>query len=162
MKEIQLTRNQAALVDDEDYEELSKHKWYSAYRKDNQAYYAARKGPQKSLLMHRVIMNVTEPSIYVDHRNRDTLDNRKCNLRLCSGAQNQMNRPVQPNNTSGHRGVSWNKQNNKWHARINVSGKRIFLGYFTDLQNAADIYEKAAEKFFGEFKFKPVALHIEI
>ena len=87
----------------------------------------------------------------VDHRNGNKLDNRKSNLRICSRSENQMNRGKQKNNTSGFKGVSQIKMNQKWVAYIKVNYKRIYIGCFLKKVDAARAYNMAALKYHGEF-----------
>ncbi len=87
----------------------------------------------------------------LDHRNRDSLDDRISNLRLATHSQNCSNSCLHKHNTSGRRGVHWDKQSGKWQAKISVMKKVIYLGYFDDLDEAGDAYIKAAKKHFGEF-----------
>ena len=95
MKIIPLTRGQYAIVDDEDYEELAKHKWRANYSKGNQCFYAERSLKREGKIrrtdtMHRVIMKAN-PGEEVDHQNHNTLDNRKENLRITTHQTNQKN-----------------------------------------------------------------------
>ena len=87
------------------------------------------------------------PSLDIDHINRNKADNRISNLRDVSHKQNHQNRSKPSNNTSGHSGVSWHKQNSKWQARIKHNKKDIYLGYFTDREEAIAA-RKAAEKLY--------------
>ena len=156
MKKIPLTQGQFALVDDDDYDELSAFKW-CAIKMRGGAYYAARSViPKRLVLMHRQILGLTDPKIQGDHRNHDTLDNRRENIRAATHSQNQQNRPgLDSHNTSGFRGVSWNKKRKKWVANIGVGGKYKYLGLFTDINKAAAVYSAANRKYFGEFGFAP-------
>jgi hypothetical protein len=95
-------------------------------------------------------MNTPE-GMDTDHKNRDTLDNRKSNLRICSHQLNHGNRTKQSNNSSGYKGVLWHKQRSKWWARIQIKGKQISLGCYRDKDDAARAYDYAALKYFGEF-----------
>mgnify|MGYP001579989416 CR=1 FL=1 len=79
------------------------------------------------------------------------LDNKKDNLRICTNSQNGMNRKLNNNNTSGHKGVHWHKFSKTWHARILMCKKRKHLGQFDTKKEAAIAYNKAAKEFFGEF-----------
>ena len=149
---IQLTRGYVALVDDEDYEKLSKHKWRSAPR-GNRCYAFRTVGPrnaQATILLHRVIMGAPD-GLVVDHINGNTLDNRKENLRLCTTAQNGFNQGFQKNNTSGYKGVSYCKDTGKWQARITAEGKKYKLGRFHTPKEAYDAYCIAAKQLHGEF-----------
>lgn len=102
--------------------------------------------------MHRQIMGVTDPKVKVDHKNHDTLDNRRHNLRICTNLQNCANkRGLACNNTSGNRGVSWNKISSNWRAQIRVNGKLISLGSFNKKSDAAAAYAAANRQHFGEF-----------
>ena len=87
----------------------------------------------------------------VDHINRNPLDNRRENLRICTHQQNQYNRTKQSNNTSGFKGVSFNKEKQKFEARIGIDGKSKFLGYFDTAEKASECYKQAALKHHGDF-----------
>jgi hypothetical protein len=87
----------------------------------------------------------------IDHIDGDTRDNRRALLRPATNAQNQYNQGIPSHNTSGHKGVTWHRATQKWHAKIRHEGKRLHLGYFTDLEEAAKAYREAALKYHGEF-----------
>jgi hypothetical protein len=87
----------------------------------------------------------------IDHINGVTSDNRLCNLRAATNSQNQANSRMRVNNTSGHKGVVWDKQCRKWAARINVRNRRLYLGVFDNIDAASAAYSAAAKKYFGEF-----------
>lgn len=152
MKEIQLTRGCVALVDDEDLEILSNYSWYCL----RGGYAAASVGGRKNkrmIYMHRLILNLTDPKLQVDHINHNPLDNRKENLRVCSHNKNGKNLKVRTsdNKTSKYKGVYWDKSRNKWTSRIKVNYKGIFLGRFVLEQDAAVAYNQAAIKYFGDY-----------
>ena len=147
MKEIPLTQGKYAIVDDSNYRKLIKHKWHL----DNRGYarrYSLRGG--EVLLMHRVIMK-TPRGKDTDHINRDKLDNRRDNLRICTRSQNKMNQLKQSNNTSGFKGVVLHKDAKKYQAQIIVDKKYIYLGLFNSLREAALVYNDAAKKYFGQY-----------
>lgn len=151
-KEIQITQGFKAIVDDEDYEYLNQFKWYVV--KGQKTKYAVRyESPGKALLMHREILSATNPSEFIDHINTNGLDNRKLNLRFCTQAENQRNRGKQRNNTSGFKGVFWNKGVCKWIPAIRVDGRMIALGCFDCKIQAAKAYNAAALKYHGEFAY---------
>ena len=103
------------------------------------------------LFLHRLITNCPEGMI-VDHINRNRLDNRKSNLRIVNDEQNSLNQGLKSNNTSGYKGVSWNKRRNKWEVYINVNKKRIKLGYYDDLEEAIKVRKEAEIKYHGEYR----------
>lgn len=111
---------------------------------------------QSQFLVHRVVFAMTHgrwPAAgnEVDHINGDRRDNRPTNLREATRAQNQQNRPTPKRNTSGEKGVSWNKVWKKWVAEIRVNGKAIVLGGLDDPELAGLVYACAAEKYHGQF-----------
>ena len=156
-KEIPLTRGKVAIVDDDDFERMSKLKW-KARRDRTGTWYAERNtGDQKfnGIGMHRMILDTAAP--FIDHRNGDGLDNRRENLRPATHSQNQANRRRLPTNTSGYKGVTWNKKSAKWQAGIKVDGRSFHLGLHDTAQAAGDAYAAAAVRHFGEFAFVPGA-----
>ena len=146
-----MTQGLFALVDGEDYERLSKHKWCA--NKNKKTHYAVRhigKWPnQQSILMHREILNVPIEK-ETDHRNGYGLDNRGQNLRICTCGQNQYNRQSYKG-TSQYKGVSWENRRKKWRVRIQLNGKEIYFGQFDSEVDAARAYDKKAVELFGEF-----------
>ena len=100
--------------------------------------------------MSRILLNAAI-SDKIDHRDGNKLNNRRNNLRICAQAENAMNRKININNTSGYKGVYWNKPRRKWVALIGVNKKRIHLGMFSNKINAAKAYNDAAIKYHGEF-----------
>ena len=91
------------------------------------------------------------PCGQVDHVNCSRIDNRWSNLRQADSVQNKGNSPTQRNNTSGIRGVSWNKTAKRWQASLRKNGKLIHLGNFMEIEDAAAAYASAALKHFGDF-----------
>lgn len=88
----------------------------------------------------------------IDHKNGNTLDNRRENLRICTYSENNRNRKqISSNNKSGYKGVSWDKQKNKWRTCLNINKKQKHIGFFNDIIEAAKAYNEAAIKYFGEF-----------
>lgn len=93
-----------------------------------------------------------ERGAMVDHENRDTLDNQRLNLRICTNRQNQANARVRSDNTSGYKGVCWNKGTGKWKAQMtNGNGKRLCIDYFPTAIEAARAYDAEALRLHGEF-----------
>ena len=99
--------------------------------------------------MHRFIIGAPK-GVLVDHKNGDGLDNRRENLRFCSASQNQMNRGKTVRNKTGFKGVFWGS-NHRWQAQISCCGIKFHLGSWTDPEDAAAIYDIAAQQFHGKF-----------
>jgi hypothetical protein len=150
MKFIKLTQGKQAIVDDEDFERLSKNKWYFCFGYATRAFWLKEKKKQIKILMHREVLNNSDKR-EVDHINHNKIDNRKQNLRFCSHRQNLINVPISKRNTSGYKGVIWEGRKNKWVVYVRHHGKDKFGGYFIDKKTAAKSYNKLALKYFGEF-----------
>lgn len=105
----------------------------------------------KDWIAHRIafaIYHGREPKEQIDHLNRDSLDNRICNLREASDVLNQWNQiKPQKNSNSGYRGVGWHKRTQKWQARIGINGTRKHLGLFDTPEQAHAAYLQAKEKY---------------
>ena len=99
--------------------------------------------------MHRLLMGT--PPCQVDHKNRDTLDNRKENLRLANSKKNAQNRKVRADSATGYKGVYWRAGRNKYRVVIRSEGKSKVVGHFSDPVQAARAYDKAALELFGEY-----------
>lgn len=141
------------MVDDADFEHLSQWKWH--YQPAKGTGYAVRNyrlptGKRIQVRMHREILGV-KGRLQVDHINRDGLDNRRCNLRVCDLFGNAQNKPKKRHNKSGYKGVCWHKASKRWTAQIHHKGKMIYLGIYTSKEAAALAYNKAARKYHGEY-----------
>ena len=144
---VRLRNGGFSIIDSEDFAKVSRFKWHR--HKSGYAHSVRRNGVAHKL--HRLILGITDPKIQADHRNRNPLDNRKSNLRIASGSQNQHNKPKQKlkNATSKYKGVSRNKKG--WRAMINVNWVRFNLGTFKTQKQAALAYNHAAKLYLGEF-----------
>jgi len=153
MKEIELTQGLVALVDDEDFEMLSQFKW-CAVKWRSSFYTQSRIGKGVKTSMHRLLMNAN-PGEIVDHINRNSLDNRRKNLRIVSYAINMLNSGLPKNNTSGFKGAYWNKAAKKWCSYLGskVDGKLTtkYLGSFDSPEEASAAYQAAVLERYGEF-----------
>ena len=144
-KEILITRGQIVIVDEQDYEELSKHKWYLI---DGFAARTIKKDDKRTTIyMHRVIMDAPM-GVSVYHINHNKLDNQRKNLRLVKGSARMHRRPS-VKHSSKYRGVYWCKDKRKWIAEIKVYKKQIRLGRFEVEKDAAIAYDEAARKYYG-------------
>ena len=153
MKKIKLTKGKYAIVDDEDYEWLNQWKWYFGKGYARRQIWLREKKKRVNIFIHRLIMNFSENWIYkqIDHINHNTLDNRRNNLRICSRIENLRNRKLGKNNTSGYKGVHWDKTHKTWKARITINNKRLYLGSFKNEIEAAIAYNRAATKYYRNF-----------
>ena len=149
MKEINLSQGRVTIVDDDDFEEISKHKWNYAqgYAKRN---IAAGAGKQATLHMHVAIMGKTG-GLEIDHVNGNGLDNRRDNLQFVTHAQNLQNKAPDKNTSSVYKGVSWNKRIKRWTSQIMIDKKLRHLGRYENEQAAALAYNNAAIKHFGQY-----------
>jgi len=156
MKLIPLSKGAETIVDDADYEWLSSFKWHlgkgrhTDYAVRTQRIGSRKENKKKTIIMHRLIIGAL-PGEIVDHWDLNGLNNQRDNLRRCTNGQNHYNGVRYSNNTSGHKGVSWNKYAKKWEASIAVNNVELHLGYFTDADEAAEAYAEAAKQYHGEF-----------
>lgn len=155
MKYIPLTQGKVAIVDDEDFEKVSLFKWWA--QKGNQTFYAIKRKSKRNSyqVMARFILEY-EGKLFVDHKNKNGLDNRKNNLRLATVSQNGANRHKTNKNKSGYKGVYKTVTSDKWgdhyywRANIKKNGKAIVISCKTK-EEAAAKYNKLAIELFGEF-----------
>lgn len=146
MKEITLCNQKGvALVDDEDFEYLSKFTWYA-----HTTGYVTTSIKGKTILMHRFIMQ-PKKNFIIDHRNRNKLDNRKINLRICSQSQNLSYKIKSEGTTSIYNGVHYDKDRNKWSATIKINKSNVFIGRFDKQRHAAIARDIWAKELHGEF-----------
>lgn len=149
-KHIPLTGGKWAIIDEDDFERISVHKWCASGKYAHRGF-SPSKYKRSSVLMHVQIFGNPPKGMEVDHKNRNGLDNRKSNLRFATKPQNGWNSGISARNTSGFKGVSFHKQQKKWAAYIVKHGKRTFLGCFKQKEDAALAYEVASRKLHGEF-----------
>jgi hypothetical protein len=152
---IPLSRGKFAIVDPEDYPTLARHKWYA--KDGRRTRYAQRNvrdpltGKQVLINMHRQILSIP-PHLVGDHVNRNGLDNRKANVRPATRSQNAYNtaKPRVPSR-SEYKGVHWRSSSQKWRVEITAAGRKTYIGTFHDEVRAAKAYDRAAEKYHGQF-----------
>jgi hypothetical protein len=142
---ILLSRGLVTKIDEDDYDRLSQYNWCANKGNKNDTFYAVRgirrDGKYAHVFMHREIMEAS-PDIFVDHINHDTLDNRRCNLRLCKQSENLLNKHRSRNGTSKYKGVAFYKKTGKWIVHFRTK----HIGYFDSEEDAARAYNVAALK----------------
>lgn len=146
---IKLTGGLETIVDAQFAGIVSASMWIAAG--DKPKMYAQRGGLRdRGVYLHRLLMNAPE-DMFVDHINGDRLDNRLCNLRLCTKSENGRNSVKPKSNTSGLKGVSWHRKSKKWVAQIMINQKQIYLGLHKTKEDAHAAYVEASRKYHGEF-----------
>lgn len=143
-------------IDAEDFVKLNVIKWsltYSGGSRLKKRPYASGKIKNKAVGLHRFLLGVTDKNIQVDHINGDSLDNRKCNLRICSPSENRYNTRKRKRNKSGFKGVHQKKSDGRYRAQIKKDYHYFFLGDFISPEDAARAYDAKAKELFGEFAY---------
>lgn len=147
-------------IDDEDYAKVSKYSWHIRKPSDKShknIYFMAHAGTNADgyrpvVCLHRLVMGcVPNDGKIVDHINLNTLDNRKCNLRICTNAENCRNKRMRVTNTVGLKGVTYNKKQRKYVAQICVDACVTYLGAYDTPEEAHAAYCEASKKYHGEF-----------
>ena len=157
MKEIPLTKGKVALIDDEDFELVSRYRWHAWKAETCRSWYAhanttTEQGRRTMISMHRLILRAG-PGQATDHENLNGLDNRRHNLRFCNKRKNAANRVKVASRpcTSRFKGVCWHRAARRWVAQIQVNGRKIYIGWFESEIHAARAHDAAAQHYFGEF-----------
>lgn len=151
---VPLTRGQFSLIDSDSIPFVEHLTWKASWRKQAQCFYAehSSKVGRKVVgkMMHSVVMGCD--TTLFDHINRNTLDNRRCNLRPASRALNRLNCTKKTVNKTGFDGVSL-VTGGGYQAKIRVYGKRVSLGHFTTAEEAGDAYRQARTARIAEEEF---------
>lgn len=151
--ELELTRGQVAIIAADDLEWAEQWRWQAA--KNKRTWYAVRSVQQRTIYLHRAIYERHFGAIpadkHIDHIDGDGLNNLPGNLRLASVAQNLRNARPRLGCTSQYKGVDWHPSSGLWRVRIHAAGAERLLGYFKCERTAADAYNEAARRLFGEF-----------
>lgn len=153
--QIQLKGEFVGLLSPEDAD-LLQVKWYRSSRRKPYILRTNTVSAKPTELLHRIVLaRVLERELesheHVDHINGNPLDNRRENLRLATRSQNMANSTRRSDNTSGYKGVCWDKGMQKWRAGLSVNGKTRYLGCFDSPEQAHAVYLEAAKALHGEF-----------
>jgi len=155
MAEIEIS-GYTVLIDDEDYEKVVALAWHVNKGNKKDVYFdhgewdSILKRPQ-NISLHRFIMGCTKgDGVIIDHKDGNTLDCRKSNLRISNSSQNSKNQKARANR-SGMKGITYEPRLKRWRARITVDYKCISLGTHETPEKAHAVYNEAAIKYFEEF-----------
>jgi hypothetical protein len=141
--QIPLTQGKYALIDADDLPVVSAYRWHLSVTKSGLMYAAASQGRAKKIYMHRLLMNAPH-GVMVDHRNGDSLDNTRANMRLCTNAENQRNARRRKGQNTMPTGVRWESRKGRWIVIVRVDS------YETE-EEAVAASLKAKEYFYGDF-----------
>ena len=132
----------------EDYDKIKDYCWYKHHK------YFVAKIKNKSIGLHKLVMDDLENQYDIDHiKTENKFDNRKLNLRKTTRQQNNSNRKLSKNNTSGVSGVHWHSRDNVWESWIRVDYERIYLGRYANFEDAVKVRKEAEEKYYGEYSY---------
>lgn len=151
-KIIYLTNSGSTIVDDIDYDYLTRWDWGNNGSGVTRS--TTINGKDITIYMHRIIaarMGLNIEGLNIDHKDRNPYNNQRLNIRTSTRSENSINRNSNKNNTSNYKGVTWNKRLEKWHAKIMKDGKHYHLGYFDNSEEAARAYDLKALELFGQF-----------
>ena len=149
MKRIMLQSGLSTMVDDEDLADLERYSWQAVPCPSG--FYVCRSAEGTTVYMHRQLKGCPE-NLDVDHRDGNSLNNQKSNLREATRTQNNRNMHRSARQRRGaFKGIRWHRQKQRWQARITVNYKSLCVGYHRDALAAALLYDSAALRVFGEF-----------
>lgn len=137
-------KNNEFLIDTDMIEYVGRLKWFVDKSKDRVV-----STTEPRIMLHQYLMGKGHECI--DHINRNRLDNRLCNLRICTVLQNNMNRGVSKNNRCGYKGVAFDRSKGKYKASIGLNNKKIHIGYYDSVEEASKAYNRAALHLFGDY-----------
>jgi hypothetical protein len=138
------------LIDEDDLSIIQAYRWTSTTN-GSKTFYAS--SMPDGILMHRLILGTIGKPVATDHINGNGLDNPRCNLRICTKAENNRNIGPKSNNSTGFKGVQFRRENltKSWRVRVRVNGKENQIGYFSTPEEAHAAYCEAAKRLHGKF-----------
>lgn len=136
------------IVDASDAERVKEMRWHLTRCSKNYVRTYAGKG--RYIRLHRLILDITDPDVVIDHIDGNTLNNTRANLRACSHAENMLNRGPASHNTLGLKGV-YPKGASRFRAIIKSAGKQHYLGSFPTPEEAHAAYVAAIPEHHGEY-----------
>lgn len=137
-----------AVIDSKNVDKIKEYTWWIAKKQSNY-FIVYTQVKRKTFLLHRVILNILDKNMVVDHIDHDTLNNIENNLRVCTGPENMQNRKManRKNKTSNTRGVYWRKDHKSWVAQVVLNKRKVFAKEFKDLDKAMVAVADARKKF---------------
>jgi HNH endonuclease/AP2 domain len=147
---LALTQGKTAVVSVEDFEQCKGYSWRAWWNKCTRSFYAIAYIGGKQVYLHRFVMGAPK-GMDVDHKNHDTLDCTRPNLRICTRSENLQNCRKRSSCSSSYKGVYWSKKGRQWVARVEKDDGSGWLGGFSSEAEAARAYNAAALLQYGEF-----------
>lgn len=138
------------IIDKDDFDKVKCYQWHVENSRPS-IKYAQASISKGTIRLHKLIMS---SNLQIDHINHNGLDNRKCNLRVCTNAENNRNKDFKRNPLSGHRGIRYNPKTQSYYVRIMVNKKEISLGAYKTIEDAIKARIRGEEKYFGNFRYK--------
>jgi hypothetical protein len=139
-------------VDVQTFMNVKDYNWHLGNRGYAMTHVRKEDGSRTQVGIHRMAMNLSfGDKVDVDHIDGNKLNNHRRNLRICDRSENLSNRGFQKNNTSGYKGVCFDKRANKWMSQIQHQGRKIHIGYYFTPEEAAHAYDAKARELHGEF-----------
>jgi hypothetical protein len=148
-KYIQL-KHGIAIVNEQDFDKINQYKWSSIFCGKAKFPYAISSHFGKIVYMHRIVIDAKSDQL-VDHIDGNGLNNSRENLRFVTSSQNNMNQSKRSDNTSGHKGISWCPDREKYQVYVNIDRKRKSLGRYKTIEEAIYVRDQAAKSHYGEY-----------
>ena len=148
-KYIQL-KHGTAIVDEQDFDKINQYRWKSSFVGKAKTPYATSSHFGRTVYMHRLVMDAPKGTV-IDHIDGNGLNNSRDNLRFVTYSQNNMNQPIRCDNTSGHKGINWCEDRQKYQVYINIDRKRKSLGRYKTLEEAIYVRDEAVKAHYGEY-----------